>query len=184
MSLEIEVKAKVNALDAIEKKLIEQDAVYLGEATEEDHYFNSPVRDFSKSDEALRVRVTNSEGRNLHSEITYKGPKLSQKTKTRRELTVNVDDTRSAIELFHELGFRPVTVVMKTRRKYKLNDIYIFLDRVEGLGSYIELEYHKETDIETGEKVLMDFLKSLGIEKMERRSYLELLLDNPHENRA
>ena len=176
MSLEIEVKAKIDDIEAIEKKLIEQGAVYLGEVIEEDHYFNSPVRDFSKSDETLRVRITKSKSQNPNSEITYKGPKLSQKTKTRKELTVNVDDTRNAIELFHELGFTPVTVVMKIRRKYKLNDIYIFLDRVEGLGAYIELEYHKETDIETGEKVLIDFLKSLGIEKMERRSYLELLL--------
>ena len=83
--IEVEVKAKINSFDEIKDKLNDLGAIKVKTEHQEDRYFNSPVVDFAKSDEALRIRETKTEeSHNLF--ITYKGPKIDSKSKTREEV--------------------------------------------------------------------------------------------------
>ena len=108
-----------------------------------DHYFAHPVRDFWHTDEALRIRRTKS-----RAEIAYKGPRLDARSKTRREIELAFANGESAVTQFTEileaLGFRPAGEVRKTRRVARLNVqgtmVTIALDRVDGLGTFVELE--------------------------------------------
>jgi adenylate cyclase class 2 len=167
MSLEIEVKSKVESLEEIETRIIEMGGVFWKKVLEEDIYFNHPSRDFSTSDEALRMRKV--EGKYY---LTYKGPKIDKLTKTREELNVEVDDWDGAIRILGALGFVEVLPIKKMRRYFTLRDFEVMLDEVEGLGSFVEVE--KKGDYNP--KELIDFLEGLGVKGSETRSYLELKL--------
>ena len=54
--IEFELKVKVSALGPIRDRLVALKATVDGVRHEHDIYYNSPVRDFGTTDEALRVR--------------------------------------------------------------------------------------------------------------------------------
>lgn len=170
MPLEIEVKAYADNLSRIEKRLKKLNARYMGNFVEVDKYFNSPVRDFAKSDEAFRIRKTNK-----GVFITYKGPKIDAKSKTREEIELEICDNNSMEKLIKKLGFTHAYTVEKTRRKYAYRKFEITLDKVKNLGNFVEVE-SRGKDIEKCRDSIIQFLASLNLCKYERKSYLELLL--------
>lgn len=169
--LEIEVKARLRNPERVRKKLSDLGAMRVKTVTQVDTYYNHPARDFAASDEALRLR--NEDGKVT---VTYKGPKLDKLTKTREEENLQISEAKSAEKILERLGFRRVREVKKRREHYTLPGFKVMLDRVEGLGEFIEVE-------KPGEKYdpreLIEFLKSLGVDEkdLERRSYLELLIE-------
>ncbi len=166
--LEIEAKARVRDLSEIEKKLVELKAEFIKEEEQEDLYFNHACKDFSKTDEALRLRKVGEK-----TFLTYKGAKIEKLTKTREEYEVEVDNFNNAKKILEKLGFKEVAKVKKKRRYFRLKEYLISLDEVQKLGSFVEIE--KKAN-EYDPKELIEFLKTLGAEDIERRSYLELLL--------
>ncbi|KUH32796.1 MULTISPECIES: class IV adenylate cyclase [Thermococcus] len=145
---------------------------------QEDTYFSHPCRDFSETDEALRIRVKKFNG-HFEAFLTYKGPKLDQESKTRREIEVPITDPDEHEQILNSLGFHEVMTVVKVREKYYYDKgIVITLDNVEGLGKFVEVEtlVESEEEIEPAVKRLRGILNSIGVTKLERRSYLELLL--------
>lgn len=170
--IEFEVKARVPA--GLESSL----RAKLGEpeATEEhvDTYLKHPMRDFAKTDEALRVSV-----RGERVEVTYKGPKLDPRTKSRKEIVLPVHAGEGATRgLFEALGFAPVAEVRKRRERFHAEGFEVALDTVPGLGTFLELERSARDgeDRSTMEKQALDLLRRWGLDETERRSYLELLL--------
>ena len=132
--IEVEVKAKINSFDEIKDKLNDLGAIKVKTEHQEDRYFNSPVVDFAKSDEALRIRETKTEeSHNLF--ITYKGPKIDSKSKTREEVEMKIEDAEKCSRIFENLGFKEVRTVIKDREYYSLKNFEISLDNVWGLGS-------------------------------------------------
>lgn len=177
MPIEIEAKAYADNLQVIEKKILSMGAKLKWQGEQKDIYYNHPARDFASTDEALRVR---EEGEEVV--LTYKGPKIDDITKTREEIKVNVGDVPSIKEILIKLGFKEVGVVNKHRKKYILNEFKICLDDVDDLGGFVEIEslsYPEKSNenIEMQREDILKLLDELKIEKMERRSYLELLLD-------
>ena len=171
--MEIEVKVKAD-LKEVEKKLLEEGANFVNEERQIDTYYNAPHRDFAVTDEALRVR---SVGRK--NMLTYKGPRLDALSKSRKEITLSV--SREPTEgLLSSLGFSKFGQVSKLRRNYKLGDILISLDDVEGLGTFVEIEaVGEEKDFEFHEKRVVELLKRLRFREGEiiRDSYLELIYE-------
>ncbi len=166
--LEVEVKAKVIGPEQMERVL--QLVAGSGSPTTEvqvDKYFAHPSRDFSLTDEALRVRRVGDRW-----VLTYKGPKIDAVSKTREEIECDVG--RGIDRLLHRLGFREVATVRKRRRSYRMNGFTLAIDEVEGLGTFTEMESSPGDRATVDE--LLDVLSSLGLES-ETRSYLELLLE-------
>jgi adenylate cyclase, class 2 len=151
------------------------------ERIEVDLYYNHPSRDFAVTDEAVRIRQV--EGA---CKITYKGPKLDQTTKTRREIDLPLPEGPATFQKWDELllalGFTPVGEVRKIRRKLWLDwqdrQVEISLDLVEPLGTFVELELvvESESEIEAAKSVLTELAKQLRLGESERRSYLGLIL--------
>ena len=79
-------------------------------------------------------------------------------------------------EILERLEFTTVLNVIKVREYYSLDDYWVAVDDVFGLGPFIEIEKHGE-DYEPEELIKM--FEGLGIERleMESKSYLELLLE-------
>ena len=102
--------------------------------------------------------------------LTYKGPKVDAETKTREEIEIPVEENITAI--LEKLGFTKWRSVKKERKTYKLNDLTICLDDVQGLGSFMEIE---TGDYENKNKIFKLFQK-LGVDKKDfiTKSYAEL----------
>ncbi len=179
MRFEVEQKFPIaDAADA-ERRLADLGAA-IGPAVEQsDMYYAHPVRDFARTDEALRIRRVGPE-----SYITYKGSKIDPATKTRREIELPLaggDASHRWGELLEAIGFRPVAEVRKHRRSGKLNwqghHVEIALDHVEPLGHFVELEITaEEAQVEAARQALASLTAQLDLGPGERRSYLELLL--------
>lgn len=163
--LEVEVKAPCAD---VKPKLLALGAKKLRAEAQEDTYFNSPWRDFSKTDEALRVRRV---GKRYF--LTYKGPKIGSEIKMREEIELPVD--AKIFDVLGKLGFKEAAVVRKRREMFSFENLLICLDCVEGLGDFIEIESKDAAD----KSRIFFLLKTLGIDKgaCTRRSYLELLAE-------
>lgn len=171
--IEVEVKAKIDSFEEMEKRLENLGALKSKKEFQEDIYFASPIVDFAQTDEALRIRTTNN---NIF--ITYKGPKLNKDAKTRKEVEMSIESVGKAKDIFEEIGFKEVRTVRKNRQYYTYENFEISLDDVEGLNPYMEIEISLEDgkDYDDAQKSIFELFEKLGItEGFERTSYLELL---------
>lgn len=175
--IEVEVKAKINSFKQIEEKLTEIGAVKTKVEFQEDIYFNSPVVDFAKTDEALRIRTTRQDmDENIF--ITYKGPKIDAKSKTRKEIEMGIADSTQAADIFEAIGFRKVRTVRKNRQYFAYENFEVSLDDIEGLDPYMEIEIALDDgeDYNDAQDSIFKLFEELGItDGFERTSYLELL---------
>lgn len=180
MSLEVEVKVYASDLKGVERKLQTKGAVHLDEIEQSDIYFSSPHHDFERTDEALRLRVEREQNKEKRYFLTYKGPKIDEKSKTRVEVKVRIDSIPNAEKLLSSLGFEEFGRVNKQRKRYELDDLEVCLDDVEGLGCFIEVESMRKIPLNTHELAterdrIIELLNDLSLERFERASYLELL---------
>ncbi|MGA2062607.1 MAG: class IV adenylate cyclase [Thermoguttaceae bacterium] len=181
MQYEVEQKFPVSDMPALQERLIALGATIGETQVEVDLYFGHPARDFSKTDEALRIRRIGAKNC-----ITYKGPKIDITTKTRREIELPLPDGEEPAKdwgnMLQALGFEPVGEVLKWRRKARIlwqsQAIECALDDVQGLGEYCELELITNfADLEPAKACIAALAEKLGLKQSERRSYLELLLE-------
>lgn len=181
MNYEVEIKFPVEDISTVEATLAALDASISETRVEVDLYFNHPARDFAQTDEALRLRRTGAVNR-----ITYKGPKVDQLTKTRRELDLPLADGADVFDawstMLAALGFTPVGEVRKQRRKafvpWQGRTVEVSLDRLDRLGTFVELELVVPPDeFDAARACLVALADHLGLVHSERRSYLNLLLE-------
>jgi len=182
MNYEVELKFRLADPAHMESHLHSLGAVRGAVQTQCDQYFAHPIRNFAETDEALRIRSIGDENR-----ITFKGPVLDQATKTRHESELTFQSGSAAAEqlarIWEQLGFRRVRKVQKTRQLYHLQwqgrDLEICLDRVEGLGEFLEIEtLADDSDKTVAQQTILSLAAKLQLTTPERRSYLEMLLES------
>jgi adenylate cyclase, class 2 len=182
MSFEVELKFRVPDLAAFSRMLAERCCEVLPAQHESDLYFAHPARDFAQTDEALRLRQKGDA-----NFITYKGPKIDATTKTRREIELPLAAGRESFQLWKSLleavGFRAVAEVHKSRRKatvpWQGRRVELSLDEVQDVGTYVEFELVvDEADLDAARACIVSLAQSFHLVQGERRSYLELLLEN------
>ncbi len=178
---EVEQKFAVEDLAGLRRRVEARGTVVGPEVVQLDCYFNHPQRDFAQTDEAFRIRVDGD--RNC---VTYKGPRISSNTKTRREIEFPIGDGRETREQLTEmlvaLGFREVATVKKLRRLAKLKhgdwQVTMTFDDVEGVGTFTELEVlAEENQLGAADKLIQQLAVQWDLAAVERRSYLEMLLE-------
>ncbi len=172
--IEVEIKARVDS-GALRLSLAREGAVLEKAVEQTDLYFNAPDRDFGRTDEALRLRL--EEGRVF---LAYKGKKIDAMSKTRKEVEVEVSDFGRMEDILLSLGFTRSLRVHKIREIYHLGDTVVCLDRVDGLGEFVEMEtLVADTEgVEKRRDWLIAEMRRLGVEgELIRESYLEMLLE-------
>lgn len=178
---EVEVKAPAPEPGRVTRFIIREGGKFVVEVEERDIYFAHPVRDFAATDEAFRVReVKRLRGRPgtvypVNTYITYKGPKIDPLSKTREEINLDIGEAKTARDIFERLGFRPVQEVRKRRTVYRLGPFIASVDTLDQLGTFVELEGVGD-EIEPLRDAALALVKRMGLERTERRSYLELVL--------
>lgn len=177
--LEVESKYRSPGNDKVEKALARLGARKTWGGAMEDFYYAHPSRDFGRTDEALRLRKTEEA-----SELTYKGPRMqSQSVKAREEITLRTDNPLTVARIIERLGFTESFVVRKNRNSYILDKLKVEVDDVEGLGEFVELEVLTESP-ERSKELMETARTELGLDKLEPRTYLEMLIEKMASERS
>jgi len=98
--------------------------------------------------------------------VRQKGEKIWMEVKNRKnpetfyESKINLNDFSKGIEFFKALGMMPYLYMNRTREILEYEGLKIFIDDIELLGLYIEIEYQ---DVENSLEKLEDFIKKVGI---------------------
>lgn len=175
-----EVELKVPAdHDAVRERLAAIGADPAGAVEQADTYFEHPVRDFGETDEAVRIRRETRDGE-TRATVTYKGPLVETASKTRAEYETAVADGEAMARLLEALGFERFETVEKRRERFEHDGYTVALDRVRGLGAYVEVETAAEPGaVESAREGAVALLADLGLDAADqvRMSYLGLLLD-------
>ena len=186
---EVEVKLPLIDKDAMKEAIQQLGGIETNSEMQVDDYYDHPCRSFSETDESIRVRHrTRTEGQSLSKtghtpvELTYKGPKIDNTTKTRIEYTVDLPDSESIAQILLNTGFKLVAKIVKHRAFFKIEGITASLDTVTDVGSYIEFElmaYGKD-EMKKASGIRDDITEVAFMDEtdMVRESYLELYLEN------
>ncbi|WP_129115689.1 class IV adenylate cyclase [Halegenticoccus tardaugens] len=179
---EVELKVRADHVTA-RRRLDERGAERVAAVAQRDTYYDAPHRDFAETDEALRIRrETPADGdgeAESATKVTYKGPLVEAESKTREEFETEVADDGAMAGILRGLGFEEAAVVEKERERYSLDGYAVTLDRVDGLGEFVEVEREATEDrVESVRKGAVAVLRSLDLDPDEgiRTSYLGLLL--------
>lgn len=176
--IEVEQKFRLDDVAALEKRLMESGASFVSNQEEVDTYLRHPSRDFSQTDEALRIRQIGD-----WAVITYKGPRKKGPVKVRKEIEIPIVQKTLGmwLDVWQSLGFEEVAQVRKTRRAFKLEHkgrrFTITLDHVKDIGDFAEVELlvvdHAQADLAA--EAIQDVAALLELHEIERRSYLSLV---------
>lgn len=174
----VELKAQISDREPVRRLLLNNGGEYVGRYHQIDTYFKVPKG---------RLKVRELIGLNKSHLIFYerediKGPKESKVWK------VNIQDPESTKELLSQI-FPVCAIVDKDREIYMCNGIQVHLDKVEGLGEFLEFEKEVPDEPEAilrGRRELKDLLEKLEINSrtLQKRSYCDMLMEkNPSLSR-
>jgi len=164
-----EFKARVDDLDKFEHKLLELNPVFRGEDRQTDTYFNVPSG-------RLKLREGNIE----NALIFYERPDSADSKQAEITLYRHTPE-RSLRELLTK-AFGIKVIVDKTRKIYFIDNVKFHFDKVDKLGTFIEVEAIDETgEIPAGElKKQCDRYFSyfgLAIADYAGKSYSDMILE-------
>lgn len=76
------------------------------------------------------------------------------------ESTVKLDNFKEGVELFKAIGMKPYLYMNRTREILKYKGLKIFIDNIDILGDYVEIEIQ---DSINPEKEYIEFIELIGI---------------------
>jgi len=169
---EIEIKLRVNDLDEVEERLKQQGCVLSEPISQHDTIYSLPSKsirgDFGDTKEghiAVRLRKQSDDTIfNLKKQLTNEMDNIEYETK--------VEDGETMHQILQLLEWKPEVEVKKTRKKGKLGEYEICLDRVEELGNFIEIEKMTDdnADPEQARKELFEALKPFGLTEKDEET--------------
>ena len=134
-------------------------------------YNISSFKDFEQGMPVMRLRTANG-----NTQLTYKRAINNAGDCLEHELVVESAETMQRI--LEEMGYRHVTLVDKTRIEIKKDRLTLALDKVAGLGDFLELEILAEkADSGDAEKTILQKAAEFGLtaDDIERKKYDEML---------
>ncbi|ALV62146.1 Adenylate cyclase [Thermococcus sp. 2319x1] len=163
--MEVEVKFRV-LFDETKKKIEKLGAELVREEVQEDLYFDIPLPNL------LRIRRIVNTGEII---LGYKEIK-DQKNEEFDEIEVEVKDFDKIREILRRLGFKEDVWVKKHRHVYRLGNVTFELNRVEGLGDFLDIEVISD-DVEEAKRKIWEVARELELkeEDVEPRLYQELI---------
>lgn len=153
--IEKEFKFKIQDPAETEEKLKLMEAKLISNLEQVDIYLDKDEF-LKKNDSALKLRF---EGERRF--LIYKGKLLNEIPKIREEISVelNHEQVENILNILNRLGFKEVLKIRKKRKTYVLEGLKFFLDEVENLGHFLEVELTNEDDLIK----LAPILRNLGL---------------------
>lgn len=136
-----------------------------------DRYFHEPgTEDNQRVPGSFVVRVREQRGKLSLMTMKVTTAKSGQWC----EYETQVADPAAVLLMLPILGLRQTLQILKSRRKGIVGKVEVCLDKIEGLGSFVELEYLGSGG-STAERELRKAASLLGLDgAVERRGYVEL----------
>ena len=163
MPREIEAKIKIDPDEVAEVtrsiELLANDPV---EAMRERNDFFDMRNRLRKRGEVLRLRTVQYLNNDVNRKageryfVTYKGPVLAGKLKTREEVEVEVFSLQAKL-LLGLIGFKPTFMFEKIRHQYTIWSCHVTVDQLPHIGYFVEVEGATESAVKA-------ILKELGLQ--------------------
>lgn len=192
----IEVEIKLPLLEGTRPEVIRQALEAQGfsftsHIREVDTYFDNEAGEIRSSHQAFRLRMEEDllSGKQKGL-VTFKGKRLDEETVTRPEYETEVSDPRNMLMILSSIGFHGVKPLVDKERITLTRTLLLTpsqiestitacLDKVEGLGHFLELEIliEEETMKPQALQAIEDVLSSLGYSLKDtiQTSYLSML---------
>lgn len=175
--VEVEVRARLREGYAkVRARLVKKGASFGKPAEQQDAYYRPAKRAWVEQlpgDYVVRVRRS-SKG----CFLTYKA--LTEIRGTWDEHEITVSDPEAAEQMLGHLGLVKVLDLRKKRERAKFRGFEICLDRVKGLGDYIEAEIiTRHANREAARRKIIKFLQEIGIREsdLDSRGYPEIIFE-------
>jgi adenylate cyclase len=176
MNRNVEIKAEVADLAAIEKrveKLADEGPIFL---EQQDSFFHCPRG---------RLKLRRFADMGQGELIAYDRPDASGPKESRYIVHRTNDPDGLCNVLAEALGLRGI--VRKRRTLYRIGQTRVHLDRVEGLGEFVELEVvlDEKQDAREGTGIARDLMRRLGIseDRLLKTAYIDMMQVRPPEAR-
>jgi len=171
---EIEVKAKVDNLPEIARKLSKLGCKISAPIFQYDRIYNEKGKINPRGKKGNVLRIRQQEDKIL---LTLKKNRTNELDCIEHELEISSVEEMENILL--QMGYQLAVEIRKTRQKAKYQNYEICLDEVEGLGTFVEVEKITNEPAEKVQEELFQFLESLGVAKDQRisKGYDTLMLE-------
>ena len=155
--MEVEIRVKVDSLDDVKSRLESKGFLFSEIIVQDDTYFKHK-REIGAIQKPgcsiLRVRETST-----GSKLTFKA--LTEVVGSWDEHETVILEPSETKAMLLKSGFVNDLNIHKERQKGKLDGITVCLDKIEGLGTFIEMEIVSE-DVLGGKERLLALAKELG----------------------
>ncbi len=159
MSVEKEMKFKVESFESIKHVVLDNGFVLEKEIIQEDLYFSPPHKNFAGTKKYyLRLRKDT-----INNRFTFAYHKVINDLET-DETEVEIDNFENFLKILKELDFNLDCIVNKKRKVYRGDVFEIVLDEIKDLGFFIEIEYVGEETKNT-DSLFNEIIKKLGLKK-------------------
>ena len=171
MKKEIELQVIIKNPIGVERKL-KRIGKYLEARKQVDKYFVPSYRDFFAKEPPLEyLRVRFEKGKN-HLNYSFLHFGKDGWLRATNEYETRIEEPKIVEEIFKKIGLIPKVTVIKTRKYFDCGDFEVTLDKVKGLGNFMEIEAKRSLNtIAKTRKACLDFLKKLNI-KYEMRAQM------------
>ena len=183
MNIEVEIKVKVDNFEEIKKK-ISKIGKLIKAIKQIDEYYVPVHRNFFNQKphpiEWLRIRTNPDKVTFEYDKSMNK--KVDGEQDYAEEYETKISDVGEFKKILEFLDFRKVVTVEKEREYWKCGSIEIALDKVKGLGAFIEAEAKGDfKDDKEAKQACIKFLEGLGLKDVEKnyikKGYSELMLE-------
>ena len=174
-SMEIEIKAKVDDVEEIKKKLINLGCSFK-ELRQMDRYFLKKGRreQFKQrlpGEYSLRIR------NNDKKDFFFTCKELTDKDGVWPENETRITNPEETEQIILKTGHEYLLTLNKKRFVSKLSEFEVCIDDIEHLGTFIEVEVISD-DVDSGQQKILSFFKELGIDesKITHKGYVDMTL--------
>ena len=181
---EIEIKLRVKDFTDLENRLVERGCILSEPISQHDVIYSEggsteEWKHSKEGDKVVRIRhMKDSAELTLKIQRSRDGDALEYETE--------VKDPDTMHQILSAFGYKPEIEVKKVRRQGKLGEYSICLDRVEELGTFMELEKLTDDSADPGvvREELFKVLESLGLSRAdeETRGYDSQMYQLRHQS--
>lgn len=161
---EIEVKARIRNQKELLLKIKELGIIFGPSTFQDDCTYETSM---SKEDPNWNIFRIRKQGDKTILTMKYKASSRSHDNHERESVIDNADEIADMLE---RVGYKEGVRVKKTRQTAKYKDLEICIDKIDRLGSFIEVEKLADdnADVDEIQSNLWELLNQLGVDSSER----------------
>jgi len=183
MNVEVEVKIQIDNFEEVRKKVSEVGKL-VKSINQIDEYYVPCQRDFfaNKPQPIEHLRIRTNPGKSVFEYTKTINLKENLDYDCAEEYETEISNPEEFKKTLNFLDFKKVVIVDKQREYWDCGKIEIALDKVKGLGTFVEAEAKGDfISNEDSRTACINFLMSLGIEEVEKnqtkKGYPSLILE-------